>query len=262
MEKLSRSYFVQSVHRAIEILKLLSDKSPLTVSEIGRLIQTPKTTCFMILQTLEDDGLIERMEDGKYRTGSGLFDLVFGSQFLNVLRNVGTPLLQELSSNTKMTSHLAVKEGLETVYVAKVDGPGFVQFSTFVGQRIPLYLSGVGKAYMMNMSNESIIKMFPEEKFSSRYANTIANRTQLLEQIEEARVNGYAFEDEEGELGIRCVGVPIINSRGHTLGAISVTALKEQLPAAEYAAFGQQIKEIADRLVRDLQVYDLKQLGH
>lgn len=254
-EQSPRSYSVQSVHRAIAILKLLTQTSPLSVSEIGRLIDTPKTTCFMILQTLEEENLVTRHEDGKYRIGGGLFELVFGSEYLNALREIGAPLLQELTNLTLMTSHMAVRQDLETVYVAKADAPGYIQFNTYVGQRIPLHLTSVGKTFLMDMDDESIVKLFPDDIFQPRHPNTIMSSKQLVEQIREARRNGYTIEDEEGELGIRCVGAPVKDSRGLIIGAISITSLKERLPASEYARYGEQIKEIAGRLTRDLQVY-------
>lgn len=249
-------YFVQSVHRAVKILKLLSNSEPMTVSEIGRAIQTPKTTCFMILHTLERDGLVEKLPDNKYRIGQGIYDLIFGTRFVNVLRELGTPIAHQLSERTGMTTHLAIRDGIESVYIVKAEGPGFVQFNTHVGQRHLLHLTSVGKAMLMGMSDRQILDIIPRELYEPRTKYTITSPEQLLEQITSFRDKGYTIEDEEGEYGIRCIGAPVKDSKGRTLGAFSVTELKSKLTEDKFDQIGRMLIEAASQLAKKLELYN------
>lgn len=242
------------MHRAIAILKLLANSDPMTVSEIARAIQTPKTTCFMILQTLEKEEMVCRTIDNKYKTGQGIFDFVFGNDFVGLLRRAGEPILQEFAAAEEKTVHLAVRQGLETIYVVKAESQGFVQFNTHVGQRHMLHLTSVGKSILMGMDDEEILQLIPREQFQLKTDFTITSPEKLLEQIREFRNKGYATEDEEGEYGIRCVGVPVVDSKGRTLAAISVTELKSKLPDSKYDEVGRMLAETAAKLVRSLEM--------
>ena len=258
MEESTRQYQVQSVHRAISIMKLLANSEPMKVSDIARAIQTPKTTCFMILQTLEQENIVVRSEDNKYQIGQGIYDFVFGDDFMNRLKQVGEPILQELALSLDMTTHLAVRQGVETIYVLKQESPGFIQFNTHVGQRHMLHLTSVGKAILMGLHDNEIVKTISQEHFVPRTEYTITSPEELLKQIREFRDRGYSIEDEEGEYGIRCVGAPLVDSRGRTIGAISVTELKSRLPDHRFDEVGRLIKDAASNLTRNLEVHHFK----
>lgn len=254
----NRQYQVQSVHRAIAIVKLLANSEPMKVSDIARAISTPKTTCFMILQTLEQENIVVRSDDNKYRVGQGIYDLVYGDDYVNVLRQAGDPILQELAASMEMTTHLAVREGLETIYVLKRESLGFFQFNTHVGQRHLLHLTSVGKAILMSLGDNEILELIPQEFYAPKTPNTIASPEQLLDQVREFRNKGYTTEDEEGEYGVRCVGAPIIDSKGRTVGAISVTELKSRLPDNRYEEVGRLVIEAAAKLARNLEMHHFK----
>ncbi|XID90930.1 IclR family transcriptional regulator [Paenibacillaceae bacterium WGS1546] len=258
MEGSTRPYQVQSVHRAISIMKLLADSEPMKVSDIARAIETPKTTCFMILQTLEQSHIVIRTDDNKYRIGHGIYDFVFGDDFMNGLRQVGDAVLLELANDLDMTVHMAVRQGNETLYVLKRESPGFVQFNTHVGQRHLLHLTSVGKAILMGMSDNEIKKLLPREHFTPKTEFTIKTPEQLLQQIADFRKMGYTIEDEEGEYGVRCVGAPIIDSRGRTIGAISVTELKSKLPDRRFEEVGGHLMKAAEMIARNLEIHRFK----
>jgi len=247
-------YFVQSVRRAIAILKLLSNSRPMTVSEIGRAIDAPKTTCFMILYTLEHEGLIDKLPDNKYTISQSIYGVIFGHTYLNVLREVGTPIAEQLSEATGMTVHLAVRQGMETVYIAKAEGPGFVQFNTYVGQRHLLHLTSVGKAILMGMSDEQILGIIPRDRYEARTEYTITTPEQLLKQIQEFRKKGYAIDDEEGEYGICCLGAPVIDSQRRTVGAFSVTELKSRLTRDHFDKIGLMLIEATAQMASRLEM--------
>lgn len=259
MEKNVRSYAVHSVQRALAIMKVLAHTKCLSVSEIARAIGAPKATTFVIIKTLEAENIVFRLENGSYQLGSGLYDILFGSKFLDILRHVAEPFLEELSAETKMTVHMAVREGRESVYIAKIDGPGFVHFNTFIGQRHLLYLTAIGKAMLMGMDDDEICKLFPMKSFPRKTPKTIRGLHHLLEEIKEARKRGYAIEDEEGELGVRCIGAPIMDVRGRTVGAISITALKEHLPSEVYHDVGSQVVNTARKVAYSISIQNSNQ---
>ncbi|WP_226036701.1 IclR family transcriptional regulator [Aquibacillus saliphilus] len=243
-----------SVNRAIKIIRLLSQFHHLTVTEISRRLEIPKTTCFVILQTLEFEGIIRRDNQAKYNIDKGLYALILNADNYDLLKKIARPILQDLTNKTQMTSHLAVREGMETVYLDKVDDSGYVKFNTYKGQTHPLYITSVGKAILMNMDNKEIIKSYAETTFLSKHENTVTSLEDLLDQLEGFRNKGYTLEDEEGEIGIRCIGAPVVDSTGQTIAALSITTLKEKLPESEYFHIGSIIQEAAKQLAYSIEL--------
>lgn len=243
-----RTYSVHSVQRALMILKVLARRPRLTLSQIAKEIGAPRTTALMILSTMQQEKFIDRLEDSTYQLGGGLYDILFSSPFIDTLCATAAPFLAELSEQTGLTVHMAVQEGTDSVYVAKVDGRGMVKFNTYVGQRHALYLTGVGKAILMQTSDDDILGLFPQPSFAEITPKTIRTPGELLEHIRQARQRGYAVEDEEAEMGVSCLGVPIVDLRGVTIGSISVTGLTNQLSLDIHESVAKKMKNTADKI--------------
>ena len=240
-----RNYYQSSVYRSIMIVKLLSKKNLLTASQIARELNIPRTTCFNLLQTLLIERLLNKDNDNKHTINKDWFHAILNVNEHDSLRKIAQPVLEELTTKTGMTSHLAVREGKDTIYLEKVDALGYVKFNTYVGQTLPLYTTGVGKAFLMSINNDDIFSLYKDYEFVKVQENTVSNVEDLITQVEKARKNGYAIEDEEGEIGIRCIGAPIINSEGKTVASLSITTLKERLPIQDYTVIGKTVIEAA-----------------
>lgn len=248
MEK-GNKYKVPALEKALSIIETLSDVGePVGVSELCKMLDIPKTSAFFILNTLEQHQYIIKTDDGKYRLGTRFISIGLSVLSKIDIRKVAKPFMEELLKETDFTVHLAVLDHNEAMYVEKVENHAFVKFSTYIGQRLPLHASGVGKAMAAQMTDAQLESLFNEVGLSSKTENTVTSPKDFRSMLEVTRTNGYAIEDEEGEYGIRCIGAPILGHDGKLIGAISVTAIRSELPIQEIPHVGEKVKATALRI--------------
>lgn len=246
----TKDYSVPALEKSILILNALSDEE-LSIGDLHARLKLPKTTTFVILNTLEQHQIISKTPDGKYRLGAGV--LRWGNRYLNSmdLVQIARPHLRQLVEDTPFTSHLAVMINNKSVYCDKVEGSGFVRFATAVGQSQPLYQSSVGKALASDMTDEELLQVLPGE-MSGSTQKSIRSPEQFLDDIKFVREHGFSLEDEEFEDGIRCIGAPIRDASGSIVASMSITALSKDLPAVKFMKIGEQVKQTAMNISRDL----------
>ncbi|WP_221564572.1 IclR family transcriptional regulator [Alkalihalobacillus sp. TS-13] len=223
------TYKVPALEKTIAILDLL-EKSPegLTATEFYTKLNLPKTSVFSILSVLVEHEFVKKNSNGKYILGVKLFHL--GMSYLDNLDlvKVSRPYLQQLMRDTGYTIHLGVMDKNEVVYVDKVEPNTFVQFSTYPGKRIEFHICGIGKAIAAFYDQKSLDELLSNE-LKTYTPTTITEPKRLLEEFDSVRKIGYALEDEEGEPGVRCIGVPIFGNDGSVIAGISLTALTVHL---------------------------------
>ncbi|PYI56624.1 IclR family transcriptional regulator [Paenibacillus flagellatus] len=250
MKKQPKEYSVPAIDKTVAILNALTDRH-LSIQDIHSTLNVPKSTAFVILNTLEHYSLIQKTPEGKYRLGHGVLRWGIGYMKSMDLVAIARPHLERLVGDTPYTAHLAVAEKDKPVYVDKVEGSGFVRFATKIGQTQPLHQSGVGKALASGMTDDEIAAVLSAElaETPDKIAKAI---DKLMDDVRYVRQYGYSIEDEEFEEGIRCIGAPIRNENGHVFASISVTALNKDLPATKFQQIGQSVKETADRISAEL----------
>ncbi|MFC5651091.1 IclR family transcriptional regulator [Paenibacillus solisilvae] len=244
--KSPEKYNVPVLEKAISIIETLSEQvESIGVSELCKLTEMPKTSVFFILNTLEKHNYISKTESGKYKLGSKLINL--GLNVLNKIeiREEARPFMEKLLQDTGYTVHLAVLDDGEAMYVEKVENQGFVKFSTYIGQRIPLHASGVGKALAAYLPMSKLDEILHEKGLLEITENTITNAQDFKAALEVIRNLGYAVEDEEGESGIRCIGAPILDHQNQLKASISITALRTDLSIHEIPIVGEKVKQTA-----------------
>lgn len=253
MSEQGNRYAVPAVERAFAILEILaSTPQSMGISELATLSKLPKSSLFMILTTFENHGFAERDGSGKYRLTLKLYNLAMRHLQQLEVRDVARPYLEQLSQETGLTVHMAVLDGGKAVYIDKVEGPGFVQFATRVGQSFHLHLSGVGKALAAFLPDNQLEDIIREHGLPAATPNTMTSAETFKQFLAAVRACGYAIEDEEGEPGIRCIGAPVFGQDGRVLAAISVTALRNDLPSIRFSTVGETAaacaRTISDRL--------------
>jgi DNA-binding IclR family transcriptional regulator len=246
-----KDYSVPSLEKAITILNKLSQAEHLSISEIHTQLKLPKSTTFVILNTLERYRLIEKKADGKYSLGQGIFMLGVAYFRQIDIRRIAKPFMNDLVRGTPYTCHLAVLLNNQPVYVDKSEGNGFVRFATSIGQSLPLHMSGVGKALAIGMSDELIEQLITDTMLPLTDKSYRSVKV-ALDDIRFAQENGYSVEDEQMEEGIRCIGAPIYGPAGEVAAAISITALSKDLPFIKIQQVGNQVKETAEGISREM----------
>jgi DNA-binding IclR family transcriptional regulator len=156
-----------------------------------------------------------------------------------VLPDIALPHLQWLVERTRLTAHLAVLEKDQAIYIQKVDGPGLIKFDTYVGKRTNLHCTAVGKVLVAYASTERQQQVLSKKSFARYTTNTITLAALLRKELMNVRQKGYAIDDEEEELDIRCLAAPVFNQAGDFMAALGLTGTSGQLRddnIEEYAA--------------------------
>ena len=143
------------------------------------------------------------------------------------------PFLEQLSSETSETVHLAVLDGESVVYVDKIDSPHLLRMYSHVGRRAPAYCTGLGKALLSSLTEPELRRIYPQKKLHRFTPNTITEPGRLEAELAEIRQRGVAVDNEEHEVGIVCFAAPVRERSGRVLAAISVSIPKLRFAAAD-----------------------------
>jgi DNA-binding IclR family transcriptional regulator len=251
--KESRAQKVPAVLRGLQILELLAgERKRWTTTEISRKLKIPKSTTSYLLHTLLSCGYLVREGDGFYRLGVKL--LVLGGQALRgvEVREVALPVLRRLTSETQTTAHLAVLEGAEAVYIERVPSPGFIQIDTWVGRRMPLHSTSVGKTLAAFLPEKDAEVLFLTAGLTRFTPHTITSLPRLKQELRRIREEGVAIDDEENTPGVRCVAAPIFGRAGIPVAAISLTGPVQQVTSERLTKVVEKVKDAARQLTATL----------
>jgi IclR family transcriptional regulator, KDG regulon repressor len=207
------------------VLNLFSFKCPeWGVSEVAKTLAIPKSTTSEIMASLADQGLLCRTDEGRYRLGWRLFHLsqvlLDNTDFCIEARQV----MRELVERWGETSHLAVLDEAQVLYVEKLQGTPAVQILlSRVGARLPPHCSGVGKVLLAHRTWHEVTTLLEEQGLKAFTPNTITSFDRLAKELEQVRQRGYAYDHEELVLGLCCVAAPIYDLSGQALAALSIS---------------------------------------
>jgi DNA-binding IclR family transcriptional regulator len=245
---------VNSVERALAVLELLdSARRALNVSEISRKLDVPKSTAHVIVLTLERLGYVVR-DPLTHGCTLGLKVYSLGREMMQnmSLPDQALPHMRWLVERTKLTAHLAVLEKNQAIYVQKVDGPSLIRFDTFIGKRTGLHSTGVGKvllAYAPKLFRNEFLR---KTTFARYTAKTITSASALRKALDKITMQGYAVDDQEEELEVRCVAAPVFNQAGEPAAALSLTGTIGQVNADNIEGIVSLLKQAAERICRSL----------
>lgn len=238
-----------SIDRALSIIEfIVSREEDCSLTDIVQALAIPKTTTFRILETLTKREYIEWDESTeKYSVGLKTLELGFKGLRNNDLVETAAPYLQELSEITGETCFLGVLNESEVVYLYKKEGTNSIRTSAQLGSKRPSYCTGLGKAILSALSIEEVEKIINPREMKKITDNTITNFSQLHEELRDARIKGFAIDQEENELGVTCYSVPIFNYTGNVIGSISCAGptkqinMQKDLIIDKIKFFGEQI---------------------
>lgn len=214
-----------SVRRAVRITGVLAEragKTGLSLTELATALAMNKSTVLRLLQPLIDARLVARDETGNYRLG--VQALVLGQAYLHGLdlRDAARAQLHELATASGETVHLVIYDRPDVVYIDKVDSPNTVRMFSHVGARMPAYCTAVGKTLLADADEDELQAVFAAG-LPGRTEHTITSEPHLRQELAHVAGAGYAIDDEENEVDIRCIAAPIVDATGRTVSALSVS---------------------------------------
>ncbi len=226
-----------STSRLFQIIEFLACSHDwVSLRTMARELHISAASAYRGLNSLKELGYVrQHPQDSKYQLTLKIA-WVSAQVLENVqLRQIAHPFLQRLTSLTNETTHLAVLEDREFVYIDKVDNTQAMRMRSRVGQRGQLHCTAAGKSMLAFMPERDMQALVKRLKFQPVTGNTITEPAKFIEHLTRVRRLGYAVDDEENEMGIRCIGSPIYDHAGRLAGALSIsgwtiTITRERIP--------------------------------
>ena len=219
----NEKYILSSVDNALTVLNLFFVHEELTATEIARILGTNRSSIFRFLITLENRGYLTKDEHSRYRLGIKVFTLGQLAKSRMELNRLVHPYLEDLSEKTKETAHLLIIEGVKSIFTDKAVGDYALKMDMPLGVSYYAHLTGGGKAILAYSDEELINNYIAQADFTPHTDNSIASGQQLKNALYRIKSRGYAVDEEEAEIGLSCIAVPILDERGYAIGAISVS---------------------------------------
>ena len=240
---------IQSLERALDILEMLgSHPQGVQVKDLSKELLLNKSTVSRMLYTLGERGYVQKKEDGSYRLGIRLVELC--SLHLNSLqlKTEALPSMERLRNQTGLIIHLGALDDGEVVYLEKMTSFTNIRMYSQIGKRAYIHSTGLGRAILSAMSNKEVLQILKEKGMPAVTEKTCVDEEEMLRQLDEIRSRGYAIDDEENEIGMRCVAAPIFDYRGKVIAAVSATGFLEMLPYEKIEDTSKYVTECADSI--------------
>lgn len=245
----------RTIIRASTILQALkADRSVrgMRLTEIAQQCALEKSTTHRLLAALVAEGLVEQdPESERYRLGIALLELGMAVHRRLDIRQEALPILRSLADRAEETIHLGVARGVHVVYLEKVESPHAFQMRSRVGERMPLYSTGIGKAILAYAAEEALAAVLADG-LVPRTPQTITDSAELRNELQRIRVRGYSTDMEENENGVRCVAAPVFDHRLSVAGAISVAGPVFRFPEQRMTQLAGYVAAAAQEVSRRL----------
>lgn len=245
---------IQVTDRLFLVIETLAETGPLTLAALCQRLDLNKSTVHRLLSSLIYVGYVRQdPSDGRYALSFRF--LTLSNQILqNIdILEIARPFIRELSRETGETVHFVQLDGLEAVYIYKQESSqNSIRMASKVGSRIPLYCSGIGKAMLADMEDEAIKKIWDSSSISKLTPHTITDYTAFFERIQEVRQRGYALDDEENEIGVRCIAAAVQGFDDGARYAFSISAPVTRMDDARIAALSQYVLRVKKEIQTSL----------
>lgn len=241
---------IQVIDRAVQLLDAVATgEDAVSLKVLAADTGLPTSTAFRILAALESHGLVGRDVAGRYILGARL--LRYGNRVRERLdlRHEARPILEGLRAKLGETVNLTVPEGDDVVYVERATvAKKMMRVENLIGSRAPLHVTAVGKLFLAERGPQASEQYVRLHGLAGLTANTITDLQRLHQEVEAARRDGYAVDNEEAEIGVGCYGAPVRDASGAVVAALSVSAPIERRRAEWIPELKQAAARLSERL--------------
>jgi len=241
-----------TVEKVLDILEVfLNQQREISISELANLSRLNISTVHHITSMLVNRGYLSQAHKrGKYSIGVKFLE--FGSIARNSIKiaNLAIPFLEELNKVTDESVNLAILDSNEAVYIEHIESSHTLRTFTEVGNRVPLYCTGVGKVLLAHMTEEELERFFNSNRLISYTDNTITDLSQLKKQLTVIKHEGIAIDKEEMESGVKCIASPVRDWNGNIVAAISISGPSTRLTSKRMEELRSLIKSSASKISR------------
>ncbi len=244
---------IQTLDRALDVLNCLADTNGMTLTEIAEKLEQSPATIYRILSTFEHRQAAE-MDPASQEWFIGPTSFRLGSAFL---RRTGVverarPLMRELMEETGETANLGTEVSGEVMFLSQVETHENIRAFFPPGAKSPMHASGIGKALLAHAEPSKIEKYVTQKKLETFTDNTISQQDDLRAELIKIKAQGYAFDDEEKNIGMRCIAAPIFNFHGEVTAGISISGPTIRLSLERVKLVSEMVKNKAKSLSTNL----------
>lgn len=232
--------------KTFRILEDIQDApTPLTLKEISDQTKINKSTALRILAHLETQGYVTRDQRSAYRIAGRLAHIRTPSSFEVNLREAASAPLGELWRITQETVNLGILDGLEVVYLDSLESPQRFRLVAASGTRAPAYRTALGKAILAHLPAAQADALIGSFAYQPSTPRTITSPEQLREELARVCREGYAIDDEESVIGVRCLAVAVLNPEHSPIAGISISGPTSRMSDARLPEFAAAIRTAA-----------------
>lgn len=214
-----------TISRAFRVIEYMAEQQDwVSLRAMSRELKMNEASLFRVLGSLKSLGYVRQdPQNSQYQLTLKIAGI--SAQLLGYvkLREISHPFLQGLTSSTNETTHLAILDGQEFVYIDKVDNTQAMEMRSRIGQRGMLHSTAAGKAILAHYPKSKLPAIIERLDFKLLTKHTLTDPGEFQEHLLQIRENGYALDNEENEIGIRCIGAPLFNHTGGVAGALSIS---------------------------------------
>ena len=244
----------KSIDRALQILELFSMEKPAWgITEIGKALNMYKSNVYNILFTLAKRGFIKKdFNTEKYSLSIKYFEL--GSVVIKNmdLRKIALPYIEKLFQEFNETVHIGVLDNGRVVSIEREESKQGLYSHIEIGKSVPLYCTAVGKAIMAYLPPDKVNSLIKEKGLKKYADNTITNKDDLIKGLEKIRKRGYAIDNIEHEVGVRCVAGPIRDYTGKVIASMSVSGPAFRINENNTPNIAKKVKEYCDCISEEM----------
>ncbi len=224
-------YAAPAVEAALSILETLGTVHEMGVTDLARKLGLGKSSVYRLLATLARRGYVEKSpQTDRYQLTYRLFAVGSPATDRFGLREVANPAMQRLAAETGETVNLGVLDGTRVVNLHKVESRHLLRMHLEVGGGAPAHATALGKVLLAALEPAEVARRLHGRRLERLTPRTIGDRRTLGTALARVRAQGFAIDDEECSLGLRCVAAPIVNHRGSVVAALSISGPSPRLP--------------------------------
>lgn len=239
---------IQVIERMMSLLSALAEHStPVNLKHLAAQTNLHPSTAHRILGVMVDNRLVDRIEPGTYRLGIRLLELGSLVKSRISVRQEALPFMQALHQQLGETVNLSVRHNDEVVYVERTStGSSMMRVVQIIGARAPLHITAVGKLFLAADAPEKTFDYIKRTGLPRYTDNSLTDADSLFRELNRVRELGYAYDNEEAEKGVSCIGAGIYNDEGQLVAGLSVSAPSDRLNRA----WAAQVKQTAEQISR------------
>lgn len=239
----------QTLLRGLDLLEAVLS-GPVSLAELSKTLNLNRSTVHRLASALVDRGYLKLTPREGYTLSAKLLELGFAARQQISLPRVARPHLERLAELTGDTVHLGILDGNKALYLDKLPGRRRIEISSRVGERHPLCVTGLGKALLLDRTQDEWRSLFHAERGMG--AQSASAFHTWLKGMQRYQAGGYSFDLEENEDRIRCVGAPLRDETGKIVAAISVASVAQYMDDQRMADLSSTVRDAAAAISRDL----------